>query len=101
MPFHSWGSESTQGHDLIRFAVITAQFWVENRWKPVTGRRLWAAGKVTGLGRVMGIRGGCEYGFWRECDIPELEVDEQAREKDTMGDLQDPGFTPRAVWHVY
>mgnify|MGYP006996386511 CR=1 FL=1 len=42
----------------------------------------------------MGIRGGCEYGFWRECDIPELGLDEQAREKDTMGDLQDPGFTP-------
>ena len=24
MPFHSWGSESPQGHDLIRFAVIMA-----------------------------------------------------------------------------
>ena len=42
----------------------------------------------------MEIRGGCKYGFWRECDIPELGLDEQAREKDTMGDLQDPGFTP-------
>ena len=40
-------------------------------------------------------------GFWRECDIPELGLDEQAREKDTAGDLQDPGFTTGAVWHVY
>ena len=54
-----------------------------------------------GLGRAMGVRGGCEYGFWRERDIPELGLDEQVREKDTMGDLQDPGFTTGAVWHIY
>ena len=56
--------------------------------KEEPGRRLWAAGKVMGLGRVVGGGEGRHgNGFWRESDAPALGLGKQAREKDTSGDF--------------